>query len=138
MGLPRTATYHAVDADRRPLETVRTFLQIVGQPHVVEARDAVTDPPDEPADVALLLKLVTTLDRQDPGTVARLLAGLRVRHAIVSFTRRSLGGRGRNLERTYRERVDRLRAESPRITAVTEASVPSELVFVLELAARDG
>ncbi|HEX2767635.1 MAG TPA: hypothetical protein VHR55_13470 [Candidatus Limnocylindria bacterium] len=138
MDLPRTTTYHAVDADRRPLETVRAFLELVGQPHVVEARDAVADPPDEPADVALVLKLVTTLDRQDPNAAARLLDRLPVRHAVVSFTRRSLGGRGRDLERAYRERMGRLRAETPRIVGVTETSVPSELVFVLELAPRDG
>lgn len=138
MDLPRTTTYHAVDPDRRPLETVRAFLELVGQPHVVDARDAVADPPDEPADVALLLKLVTTLDRQDPSAAARLLERLQVRHAVVSFTRRSLGGRGRNLERTYRDRLDRLREEAGRIVDVAEASVPSELVFVLELAPRDG
>ena len=34
--------------------------------------------PDETADVALLLKLVTTLDRQDPAAADRVLAGQRV------------------------------------------------------------
>jgi 16S rRNA (guanine(1405)-N(7))-methyltransferase len=127
------ATYLAIDADRRPLEAVRGFLDLVGQPHRVEARDLVGGPPDDIADVALLLKLVTTLDRQDGEAAARLLRGLRAGHAVVSFPARSLAGRGRGMERTYRERLDRLVDEVGRVSEVAEASIPSELVFVLRL-----
>jgi len=133
MGLPAHATYVASDVDRRPLATVDEFLQLVGQPHRVEARDLVADAPTEVADVALLLKLVSTLDRQDPDAAARLLRTLRVRHAVVSFPTRSIGGRGKGMERTYRDRLDRLVADAGRIEAVAEASVPNELVFVLTL-----
>jgi hypothetical protein len=37
------------------------------------------------------------------------------------------------MERTYRERLDRLVLEAGRVRGVTEASVPGELVFILEL-----
>ena len=131
------ATYHAMDVDEAALAVARGFLESVGQPHLVEARDLVDDLPTETADVALLLKLVTTLDRQDVGAVTRLLRGLRADHAVVSFAARSLGGRG-NHERTYRARLDRLVEESGRVRRVAEASVPGELVFVLELDAPHG
>jgi 16S rRNA (guanine(1405)-N(7))-methyltransferase len=133
MGLSRTAEYVAVDADAGVLATVDGLLDIVGQPHAVETRDLVGGLPDESADVALLLKLIPTLDRQDAGAATRLIDGLAVPRAIVSFPRRSLGGRGSGMERRYRERLDRLVADSGRIANVTEASVPNELVFVLEL-----
>lgn len=133
MNLAGDVVYHAVDVDRRGLETVEAFLELVGQPHVVETGDLVTEPPTGTADVALLLKVVTTLDRQDPEAAERLLAELDVRQAVVSFPRRSLGGRGKGMERSYRERLDRLVAASPRVEEVTETSVPSELVFVLRL-----
>jgi len=133
MGLPAAATYVASDVDRRPLATVDEFLQLVGQPHRVEVRDLVTEPSTEVADVALLLKLVSTLDRQDPEAAARLLRALRVRHAVVSFPARSLGGRGKGMEATYRDRLDRLVVDAGRVQAVAEASVPNELVFVLTL-----
>jgi hypothetical protein len=94
------------------------------------------DPPAETADVAFLLKLVTTLDRQDPGAAGRLLRRLQAHHAVVSFAARSLGGRG-GRERTYRERLDQLVRESGRVHAVAEASVPNELVFVLALKPLD-
>lgn len=126
-------TMLASDVDERALGMVGDFLDLVGQPHVVETRDLVAAPPDETADVALLLKLVTTLDRQDPSAATRLLRALRVRHAVVSFTTRSLGGRRRGMERTYRDRLDRLALEAGRVRRVTEASVPGELVYVLEL-----
>lgn len=133
MDLAGDAVYHAVDVDRRGLETVGAFLELVAQPHVVEIGDLVTQPPTAAADVALLLKVVTTLDRQDPRAAERLLAALDVRHAVVSFPRRSLGGRGKGMEPSYRERLDGLVTASPRVEEVTETSVPSELVFVLRL-----
>ena len=133
MGLAPSATYFASDVDRRPLAAVATFLQLVGQPHRVEVREVVESPPTDRADVALLLKLVTTLDRQDPGASARLLAALRVRHAVVSFPMHTLGGRGKGMERTYRDRLDRLVIDAGCVSSVAEASVPNELVFVLSL-----
>lgn len=126
------AAYHAVEVDAGTLETVRGFLHAIGQPHRVEARDLVAEPSTEPADVALLLKLVTTLDRQDPDGATRVLRGLRAPHAVVSFAARSLGGRG-GRERTYRDRMERLAVESGRVREMAESSVPNELVFVLAL-----
>jgi 16S rRNA (guanine(1405)-N(7))-methyltransferase len=127
------ATYLATDVDERPLLTVGAFLDLVGQPHEVNTADVIAEPPTDEADVALLLKLVTTLDRQDAGAATRLVRALRVRHAVVSFASRSLTGRGKGMERAYRERLERLVADAGRVNAVAEASVPNELVFVLTL-----
>jgi len=127
------ATYLATDVDQRPILTVDAFLELAGQPHEVRTADAVAEPPTDEADVALLLKLVTTLDRQDAGAATRLIRALRVRHAVVSFASRSLSGRGKGMERAYRERLERLVADAGRVNAVVEASVPNELVFVLTL-----
>ena len=134
MGLDPSARYVAIDVDERPLAAVRAHLERSGHPHEVRTLDLVTAVPDDEADVALLLKLVTTLDRQDPTAATRLLRGLRAKHAVVSFNTRSLGGRGnKGMERTNRERLDRLVAEAGRVIGVAEASVPGELVFVLAL-----
>jgi 16S rRNA (guanine(1405)-N(7))-methyltransferase len=133
MGLGAEAGLVAVDVDGGALATVEAFLDLVGQPHRTLERDLCSASVDEPADVALLLKLVTTLDRQDPQAAARLVGTLRTAHAVVSFTRRSLGGRSRGMERTYRERLERL-ARDVNAREAREASVANELVFVLELA----
>jgi 16S rRNA (guanine(1405)-N(7))-methyltransferase len=132
------ARYVATDVDQRPLVTARAFLELVGQAHEVVVADAVTNPPLTDVDVALLLKLVPTLDRQDAHAAARLLDTLRAGHAVVSFPARSLAGRGKGMERTYRQRLDRLVAETGRVREVTETSVPNELVFVLTLEPMHG
>jgi 16S rRNA (guanine(1405)-N(7))-methyltransferase len=141
MGLPRDASYQAIDADAGQLALVDGFLALAGQPHVVEARDlaAASQAPLPAADTALLLKLVPILDRQLPGAATRLLGTLDARHAVVSFPVRSLGGRGKGMERTYRQRFDELARDlGKRLAAVSEVSVPNELVFVLALAPRRG
>lgn len=133
MHLASDATLIGVDADGTALATVDAFLALVAQPHRVVERDLLSVASEGPADVALLLKLVTTLDRQDREAAGRLLASLGARHAVVSFTRRSLGGRTRGMERTYRARLEQLAGEV-HARDVREASVANELVFVLELA----
>ena len=132
MGIGR-ATYLATDVDERPLEVVHAFLELVGQPHAVRTMDAVAEPPATAVDLALLLKLVPTLDRQDAGAATRLLSSVRARHAVVSFPGQSLSGRAKGMERSYRERLERLVADAGRVSAVAEVSVPNELVFVLTL-----
>lgn len=127
------ARYVATDIDGAAVGTVGAFLTLVGQPHEVRVADAVVEQPDDPVDIALLLKLVPTLDRQDPDAATRLLRSLRARHAVLSFPARSLGGRAKGMERAYRTRVDRLVADCAQISGVAEASVPNELVFVLTL-----
>ena len=132
MALLPDATYHATDVDRRSLDTVGAFLEVVGQPHSVVARDLVAEgPPPVPADVAMLLKLIPLLDRQDSSAAARVVGGLHARYAVVSFPARSLGGR-RGMATGYRERLAGLVAELGAREA-REASVSNELVFVLTL-----
>jgi len=133
MALGSKARYVAVDVDRRVLQRVDAFLALVRQPHGVTALDLVSAPPPDAADVALALKLVTTLDRQDPSAAARLLTSIRAPHVVVSFTTRSLGGRQRGMGRTYRARLERLVGDVPRVKDVVDASVANELVFVLTL-----
>jgi len=133
MRLTRSATYHASDVDRRSLEVADQFLELVGQPHTIHASDLVADgPPMVHADVALLLKLVPLLDRQDSSAGARVLRALHARYAVVTFPSRSLGGGRRGMAATYRRRLDGLVAETG-AGEVREASVPNELVFVLTL-----
>jgi 16S rRNA (guanine(1405)-N(7))-methyltransferase len=141
MRLDRVTHYVARDADERPLATVRTFLDLVGQSHDVRAQDLVADPTAPPVDVAFLLKLVTTLDRQAPDAAVRLLDRLDAAFAVVTFTTRTLGGSPRNLEATYRARVERLVADVGERRAVEvagDASVPGEFVVVLALGAAHG
>jgi 16S rRNA (guanine(1405)-N(7))-methyltransferase len=136
MGLSASAEYLACDADRSVLQEVEAFLELVGQPHRTWPCDLVTGAPEAAADVALVLKTVPLLDRQDRAAAVRLVAGLRTRHVVASFPARSLGGRGR-LERTYRTRMEALVDDlGPQIASSTEIAFRSELVYVLAKAPR--
>ena len=133
MALPQTSAYHACDVDRRSLDVAGEFLELVGQPHHIHARDLVAHgPPPIRSDVALLFKLVPLLDRQDPAAAARVLRAVEARHAVLSFPSRSLAGGRRGMAATYRARLDDLVAELG-AADVREASVPNELVFVVTL-----
>jgi 16S rRNA (guanine(1405)-N(7))-methyltransferase len=138
MDLSRSAQYVAVDADVAALTTVDGFLETVRQPHDTKPLDLAVVLPTTAANVALLLKLVPILDQQDPLASRRLLNGLRARHAVVSFPIRSLGGRGKGMERTYRRRFEELVAASRRVIEVAEASISNELVFVVTLGEAQG
>jgi 16S rRNA (guanine(1405)-N(7))-methyltransferase len=133
-GLDRSVHVTAIDVDRRALAMVGEFLELIGQPHETRAQDLVADPASPAADLALLLKLVTTLDRQDPTAAERVVRALRTRTAIVSFPVRSLGRR-RGLAEANRRRMDELlQALGGRVEEAREASVSDELVYVLTLA----
>lgn len=139
MGLPASGHYVAIDADAAAIALVDGFLALMAQPHATEVRDLVAPFKAAPTDVALLLKLVPILDRQHPDAALRLIQGLTADHAVISFPVRSLGGRRRGMETTYRRRADGLVAGlGPRVCEVREASIPNELVFVMELRPSDG
>lgn len=133
MGLPAGARYVGCDIDSQLVGFVAAALDLFGIDARVELRDVVTAPPDCEADIALLLKSAPCLDQQDPGAAARVLAGLRARHVVVSFPAQSIGGREKGMERTYRARfaalLDELGWSSRR---VAELDLPGELVFVID------
>jgi len=134
MGLPASTHYLAIDADAAAIQLVDGFLSQAGQPHLAEARDLASPFTAPATDVALILKLVPILDRQDPDAALRLLRNLPVGHVVLSFPMRSLGGRRRGMETTYRRRVDSLLADlGSDMQGATEASVPNELVVVVTL-----
>jgi 16S rRNA (guanine(1405)-N(7))-methyltransferase len=138
MRLGRDALYLACDVDGRTLEEVEAFLELVGQPHRAWACDLVGSPPDARADVALLLKTVPLLDRQDAAATRRLLSGVRARYAVVSFPARSLGGHG-SLQRTHAGRMAQLREDlAERLASSLELRFRSEVVYVLGLSPVDG
>jgi len=133
MGLAADAEYRACDADGRVLGEVDAFLALVGQPHRTWACDLAVGAPGVEADVALLLKTVPLLDRQDPHATLRLLRGIRAPRIVVSFPVRSLGGRG-GLERSYRARMEGLLGElGGRLHSTAELRFNSELAFVLTM-----
>lgn len=93
MQLAPGASYFACEADADLVATLAGLNEIMPVRLTAQTCDLVTSPPPARADVALLLKTVTTLEQQRAGAAGRVLAALDCRHVIVSLPRRSLSGR---------------------------------------------
>ena len=136
MGLAPDTIYIASDVDRRPLATVAEFLELVGQPHRIDVRDLVADPPaDTPTS--------RSSSSSSPRSTARIRGPPRACCAASASTTPSSASRharwaaaARGWSERYRDRLERLAADAGRVRAVAEASVPNELVFVLTLDPR--
>jgi 16S rRNA (guanine(1405)-N(7))-methyltransferase len=129
MGLGPDCRYDAIDIDTSLMAAADRFRAVFGQPGEARADDILVHPPQTAVDVVLLLKTLPCLDRQEPGTSARLLARLQARAIVVSYPVRSLGGRQKGMTQTYRASFNRL-AETLGRNA-TELDLGGELVFVL-------
>lgn len=132
LGAPPDLRWIGMDIDCELMGEVDRFLKAFHPRSRGECRDVLAAPPAQGADVALLLKSVTTLEQEEKGAAARLIAALAAPVVVVSFPTRSLGGRDRGMEETYRGVAERLLAGAG---TVEEALLGTELFFILRRAA---
>lgn len=132
MNLAPDTRYVAYDIDRRIIQLVDGFLALCGVPHTVDVLDLAARSPVQASDVALLFKTVPCLERQQAGSARRLLAELNVRHVVVTFPTRSLGGADKGMLAQYRELLSSLIVGLP--WHAMELRAHPELVFILSRA----
>lgn len=101
---------------------------------VVAADSVVAAPPDEPVDLALVLKTLPCLEAADRNAPTRLLDGLNARRLLVSFPAQSLGGRRKGQAAHYEARFLALIAE--RGWAYERFEFATELAFLVEKGVR--
>jgi 16S rRNA (guanine(1405)-N(7))-methyltransferase len=130
-GLGRTtrARYIALDIDARRVRFLNRYLALTGLEPLARCQDILTRPPDDAADVALLLKMSPTLERQAPGATLRLMEQLRTAHVVVSFAIKSLGGREKGMAQHYQRQFVAWAEE--RNWPTEELNFETELVFVV-------
>jgi 16S rRNA (guanine(1405)-N(7))-methyltransferase len=132
MGLSGEAAYSAYDIDAERIGFIQRYFDLAGLRGHAHLQDVINDLPAERADVALLLKSATCLERQRRGSILALLNGLKARHIVISFPVRSLGRREKGMlthyTRTFAEMVE------GRPWAVTRLDFHTELVYIVEKA----
>jgi 16S rRNA (guanine(1405)-N(7))-methyltransferase len=96
--------YWCCDIDRAMVDGLRAVAPFLPVELTAETVDLVARTVTEPADVALALKVVTTLDQQRPGRSAEVLGALRCPDVVVSVPTGSLGG-----GRRYADPLDQVR-----------------------------
>jgi 16S rRNA (guanine(1405)-N(7))-methyltransferase len=130
-GLDAGARYVALDIDRERVRFLNRTFALAGMLPLARCQDVLVRPPDDPADVALLLKMSPTLESQEPGATGRLLEALLAPFAVVSFAVKSLGGREKGMAATYQRRF--LELAAARHWTVSRLGFETELLFVVQL-----
>ena len=129
MGLGDGSEYYAYDIDvERVAFLVRYFFLAKVLAHV-RLQDVICDLPTKRADVALLMKSSTCLERQREGSTLALLDVLDVRHAVVTFPVKSLGRREKGMPGHYTRTFLAMLSDRP--WAVTQLDFATELAFIV-------
>lgn len=129
MGLPEDASYLAFDASSACGLAVSSFFRAWGASGSFTQCDLSVEVPEEEAELALMMKLIPTLDRIRPGLGLEVLEKVRAPVVCVSFPTRSLGGRRKSMERNYSEGFE---AElGKRGWAYSRMSIGHELAYIV-------
>ncbi|MCB0110826.1 MAG: hypothetical protein KDE53_33130 [Caldilineaceae bacterium] len=131
MGLPAGAHYTACDINGEQMAFLGEALPLLGVTGKAIVCDLLQEVPEEPVDVALLLKTIPCLEQVDRAIGPRLLRGINASVLIVSFPAQSLGGRNKRMVDTYSSHFATLLSTVEGHWEVEQFSFPTEVVFRL-------
>lgn len=104
MPLTPDTEYAAYDIYTDQIVFLNAFFEVAGVAGRAEVRDVIGAPPDEPGDLALILKTLPCLEAVDRHAPARLLDAVRAPFLLVTFPAQSLGGRRKGMAAHYEAR----------------------------------
>lgn len=130
MGLVPGASYRCCDIDAALIGFLSRTFALAGIDGHAEVRDLVTEPPRQPADLALVLKLLPTLEAIQRDSGPALLDALQARYLLVSFPARSLGGRTSGLAAQHTSRF--LALADMRGWTIRQMAFPAEVAFLVD------
>ena len=93
--------YYAYDIDTKVADLLNRFFVCINMPPLAKCADLATEIPPEPADIALMCKLLPVLEAQAPGSGYRLARELNVKKLLITYPLKSLGGREKGMTRHY-------------------------------------
>ncbi|HRW04344.1 MAG TPA: hypothetical protein P5121_04580 [Caldilineaceae bacterium] len=131
MGLPAGAHYTACDINGEQMAFLGEALPLLGVTGKAVVCDLLQEVPQEPVDVALLLKTIPCLEQVDRAIGSRLLREINASVLIVSFPAQSLGGRNKRMVDTYSSHFATLLSAVVGHWEVEQFSFPTEVVFRL-------
>jgi len=108
MPLPSGVRYTACDIYSDQIDFLNHFFAAAGVNGQAEVCDLTTRIPDQPVDLALVLKTIPCLEQVDKTIGARLLDALPARRLLVSYPAHSLGGRSKGMVANYSAAFERL------------------------------
>lgn len=135
MPLAADVVYHAYDIYGDMLVFLQAYFGLVGVNGRIHHQDILSQPPAEPADLALILKTLPCLEQAEKGAAARLLQTIQARHLLISYPAQSLGGRGKGMVENYEAQFWGLVNDQPAAAAdrdwhITRFEFATELAFL--------
>ncbi|MCS6776642.1 MAG: hypothetical protein RMJ43_07500 [Chloroherpetonaceae bacterium] len=129
MPLAPGACYVACDLFTDLADFLNAFFTLTPIRGQALACDILTDLPEPPVQLALVLKLLPILEQWDRQASLQLLRRLNASHILVSYPTRTLGGRGKGMGATYEARF----LEIVRTTGwpYRRFEFPNELCFLI-------
>jgi 16S rRNA (guanine(1405)-N(7))-methyltransferase len=127
--LDPTTRYLGYDIDGRFVSFVAKWL---GRTRLgsIDHRDLLAAPIRAPGAVAWLLKSAPCLERQESGSVARLLRAVGARRVVVSYPTKSLSGREKGMTENYAQQAAELAGALG--ATLRSREFVSELLFILD------
>ena len=111
-------------------ELVNHCAEFFGWNTRARAQDLILNPPEEEADITLMMKLLPVLETQKTGAAKALLESVKSRYMLVTFPTQTLGGKKVGMEKHYTEWFE---ARIPSTLKVIDRFViGNELAYTLE------
>jgi 16S rRNA (guanine(1405)-N(7))-methyltransferase len=132
MPLAEGTSYVAYDIYADMMDFLVDYLALAGLNGRAQVRDIIHQPPQETADLALLLKTLPCLEQVEKGSAARILDAVQARHMLISYPVSSLGGRQKGMVANYDAQFEALLAG--RQWTAQRFLFSTELVFLVDTA----
>ncbi|MEZ4674173.1 MAG: hypothetical protein R2932_08030 [Caldilineaceae bacterium] len=101
MNLAADARYYACDVNQEQMNFLQQALPLLGVAGEAVVCDLLQEVPQQPVDVAFLLKTIPCLEQVDRTIGRRLLTHINATVVFVSFPAQSLGGRNKGMADSY-------------------------------------
>ncbi len=102
--------YVAYDIYKDAVGFINDFIPLAGIQGWAEARDVISRPPNQPVDLALILKSLPCLEHLGKTAVTTLLDAVQARCLLISYPVSSLGGRKKGMVNQYEAHFQNLAA----------------------------
>ena len=129
MPLAADFNYHASDVVGPLVYFLWHYFELFGLHGNASILDLSFSIPSQPVQLALLMKTLPLMEQIEHGLSQKILENLNAEHILITYPLRSLGGRKKGMEETYRSQFDQLVAG--RNWKIQEFSFPNEVAFLV-------
>ena len=129
MPLAEGFSYFASDVVSPLVYFLWHYFELFGIPGNASILDLSYSIPSQPVQLALLMKTLPLMEQIEHGLAQKILDNLNSEHILVTYPLRSLGGRKKGMEETYRSQFDQL--VDGRGWKIQEFSFPNEVAFLV-------